>query len=514
MSSWFDNALSFFAPKVALRHAATRNALQTLRRGYEGAKIGRLTNGWNTSPTDANAEIYAATVQLRNRARDLVRNNCYAAKTVMVHASSMIGSGITPRIKAKTQELDDLVSGLWDEFSENCDADGRTTFYGIQYLMVRSMVESGECLLQFVRQPVSLGLKIPLQLRVVECDHLDRSRDRTMPDGSFIFQGIEFNPQGVRVAYWIFPRHPGSIRMGAFQMSVRIPASEVLHLYDRLRPGQNRGVTWFAPVLLRMRDLDDYDLSELIRKKMESAYTAIVTGAVAPEGTGDDLDPKGKTIEELEPGTVEYLKPGEDIRFGNPAQVSGYAEYHGLHNHAVAAGLGLTYELMTGDLPRVNYSSIRAGLLEFRRRVDATQKHVLIPQICQPVWNQFMVTAQAAGLIGNVTIRLQWTPPRFESVDPVKDIIAEKLAVRAGMMSPQTAISRQGYDPDVVMAEFKEMYAIWDAFGITVDVDARLTTLNGQQKVETPNTTADATATTANRYPGGDTASRSHSRRR
>ncbi|MBF0339389.1 MAG: phage portal protein [Magnetococcales bacterium] len=208
---------------------------------------------------------------------------------------------------------------------------------------------------------------------------------------------------------------------------------------------------------------------------------------VFDEVTGGDKDASGRTIEGLEPGVVEYLKPGEDIRFGQPASTSGYAEYAQLHNHAVAAGLGLTYELLTGDLSKVNYSSIRAGLLEFRRRVDATQKHVLIPQICQPVWNQFLTTAQAAGLIGNTPIRLQWTPPRFESVDPVKDIMAEVLSVRNGLMSPQTAISRQGYDPDVVMAEFNEMYQIWDLYKIIVDVDARKTTKNGQQKMETAN---------------------------
>ncbi|MBF0339477.1 MAG: phage portal protein [Magnetococcales bacterium] len=482
MGNWLDTLAGWIAPGMALRHARTRNALQALRRGYDGAKTGRMTSGWTTAGTDANAEIATASFRLRDRARDLVRNNPYAAKAVMTHASSMIGSGIMPRPKAETQALDDQITDLWDAFAENCDADGRTTFYGIQYLMARSMVESGECLLQIVRRSSSFGMRVPLQLRVLECDHLDSTSDRGLPGGGFIQQGIEFNALGSRTAYWIFPRHPGSMRQGSMAKSIRVPATDVLHLYDRLRPGQNRGVTWFAPALLRMRDLDDYDVAELVRKKMEACFTAFVTGAEAPEDTGGDKDASGRTIEGLEPGVVEYLKPGEDIRFGQPASTSGYAEYAQLHNHAVAAGLGLTYELMTGDLSKVNYSSIRAGLLEFRRRVDATQKHVLIPQICQPVWNQFLATAQAAGLLGNTPIRLQWTPPRFESVDPVKDIMAEVLSVRNGLMSPQTAISRQGYDPDVVMAEFSEMYKIWDLFKIVTDIDARQTSKNGQPK--------------------------------
>ncbi|MEO5355426.1 MAG: phage portal protein, partial [Magnetococcus sp. XQGC-1] len=158
MTTWFDSLVGWIAPEAAMRRARARYALQALQRGYDGAKTGRLTSGWTTAGTDANAEIAMAAVRLRDRARDLVRNNPYAAKAVMTHASSMIGAGIRPRPKAKTKKMDDQVTDLWDEFSENCDADGRTTFYGIQTLMARSMVESGECLLHLINRPSSFGL--------------------------------------------------------------------------------------------------------------------------------------------------------------------------------------------------------------------------------------------------------------------------------------------------------------------------------------------------------------------
>ena len=53
----------------------------------------------------------------------------------------------------------------------------------------------------------------------------------------------------------------------------------MLHLFDRLRPGQVRGVPWFAPVILKLRDLDEYDDAELVRKKIEACFAAFVTGA-------------------------------------------------------------------------------------------------------------------------------------------------------------------------------------------------------------------------------------------
>ena len=496
MANLFQNIASFVAPKLAIRHAKTMNdlqmlgmsrsrnesTLQTIRRGYEGAKIGRLSGGWMTPPTDANAEIAIAHVRLRDRARDLVRNNPYASKAVRTHASSIIGTGIIPTPKTPTKEQDAAISDLWNDFSDRCDIEGRTNFYGIQNLMVRSMVESGECLLQFVNRPSNFGLKIPLQLRVLEADHFDRTRDREIIGGGYILQGIEYDPNGLRVAYWLFPRHPGSYRHGVMMKSVRVPAEDIVHLYDRTRPEQNRGVTWFSSVMMRMHDMDDYDLSELIRKKMESTFTAFITGAPKQDTFGDEKDPNGRTIEAVEPGQITYLEPGEDVKFGAPASVSGYAEYADLHLHAIAAGLGLTYELLTGDLSKVNYSSIRAGLIEYRRWVEYMQNLVIIPCLCRPVWDRFLATTQASGMFGNDRIRLQWTPPQFESVDPVKDITAEILAVRNGLMSPQTAIARQGYDPDVVMTQFSEMYKLWDLLKIVVDLDARQTTKNGLPK--------------------------------
>ncbi|MBF0175184.1 MAG: phage portal protein, partial [Magnetococcales bacterium] len=271
-----DRIVVAISPERGLRRVRARGAIDVLRREYDGAKTGRRTDGWITPGHDANAEIAIASTRLRNRARDLVRNNPFAAKAVITYASSMVGSGIRPRPKAESKVLDAQITSLWEDFSNQCDADGRTNFYGIQTLMVRSMVESGECLLQMTNRPSSFGLAVPLQLRVLEADHLDVTRDQNLPGGGFIQQGIEFDSYGTRVAYWLYPQHPGSSNITAKTVSIRVPASDVVHLFDRMRPGQNRGVTWFAPALLRMRDLDDYDEAELVRKKIEACFVGFV----------------------------------------------------------------------------------------------------------------------------------------------------------------------------------------------------------------------------------------------
>jgi lambda family phage portal protein len=374
-----------------------------------------------------------------------------------------------------------LADRLWSAFSSSADADGLTDFAGLQALIVRSLVESGEVLVRLRERRAEDGLPAPLQLQVLEADHLDSSKTEEQRDGGFVVQGIEFDRLGRRRAYWLYPTHPGDGR-GAL-VSQRVPADRVLHLFERLRPGQVRGVPWFAPVMLKLRDLDAYDEAELVRKKIEACFAAFVTGVQDEETLGRaKTAADGSRVETFEPGMIEYLEPGRDVKFASPAASGGYAEYMRMQLHAIAAGVGLTYELLTGDLSQVNYSSIRAGLIEFRRRMEALQWQLLVPGLCQPVWRRFVLAAQAAGKLPDGDIAADWTAPRFEAVDPMKDIQADILAVRAGVMTLKEAIARQGYEPAQVLAEIAAINAELDQLGITLDTDPRRSTRTGQWK--------------------------------
>jgi len=209
--NWIDRAVSLVSPRTGLRRARYRTAMEVLRRGYEGAKIGRRTDGWVTPGTGANTEIAAALPRLRDRTRDLVRNNPYAAKAVQAVVSNLVGTGIVARARSGDADLNDRADALWMRFTALCDADGRTDFHGQQALVVRAMAESGECLVRLRPRRSGDGLDVPLQLQVLEADHLDTTRAGDVAGGGFIHQGIEFDGLGRRIAYWLFPVHPGEV---------------------------------------------------------------------------------------------------------------------------------------------------------------------------------------------------------------------------------------------------------------------------------------------------------------
>ena len=186
-------------------------------------------------------------------------------------------------------------------------------------------------------------------------------------------------------------------------ISQPVPADQIMHVYRVLRPGQVRGVPWLSPVMMALRDLDDYCDAERVRKKVEACVTAFVQ---QPEGIeGDPLgisgtDPVTKApVETFQPGMVEYLKPGQEIKFNNPPAAGGYREYKMTELQGIMAGIGLPYELGTGDMSQVNYSSWRGGMLGFRNTVEAYRWLTLIPLFCMPVWRRFVDTLILQGKI-------------------------------------------------------------------------------------------------------------------
>lgn len=474
--NYLDKAINFFSPKRAMERMRNRYLqsvfAQRLRR-FDAAGSGRRTKNWQASGTDANVEIRRDGMKLRDRSREQGRNNPYARKALRTIPANVVGNGIRLSIDGKgSKRVMEKLKMLWKNWAEKrmCDFDERKTFYSIQRLCMRSILESGEV---FVVQVRDASLKVPLQLQILEADFLDTQKDGIQVEGGgYIESGIEFNSKGKRVAYWMFSQHPGSNRVWKKLNSERVPASNVLHLYYEERPGQLAGVPAGAASMLSLRDFREYEDAQLIRQKIASCFTAFVTQAEEP-GPGEK-DANGLPMERVEPGIIEYLPPGREVTFGSPPPVENFNEYAEVTLRGIAAGYGMTYEAMTGDLSNVNFSSGRMGWIEFGRVVSEWQNEVMIPQLCDRVWEWFFEAVKVKGLIPDrLEVMTEWTPPRREMIDPVKEINGLKEMVRAGFNSWQDVIRQLGFDPRVVLSELESDQKEFDRVGLMLTSDAR-----------------------------------------
>jgi lambda family phage portal protein len=482
--SALDKVIGYISPSTQLQRARARAALQLVERSYDGAKTGRRTGGWTTGGTSANSEIAPAIALLRNRSRDLVRNNPYAAKAINSLVSNAIGIGITPTLSDG--------QALWKKWVTECDADGMLDLYGLQMLIARTVRESGECLVRLRYRLPTDGLSVPLQIQVLEPDYLDGYKFENLPNGGYIQHGIEYDAIGRRAAYWLYKQHPGELTPNTNGLlSYRVPAADVLHIYEKTRPGQSRGVPVLAPSMLKMRDLDDYEEAELVRKGIEACFAAIVQTddenlLMGQASTETGTNPR--RVENLSAGMIHYVKNSEGVTFGSPSASNGYGAYINTQLHAIAAGAGITYEQLTGDLSQVNYSSIRAGTLEFRRMIEQWQWLTFIPMFCQPLMRAWLDAAVRIGKIKTAEVDVNWTTTRFDWVDPVRDVTGELMEIAAGLKPWSEAVRGRGYDPKSNIEEIAaDQQAFADA-GIRIQIDTLLALGLAADKATNPNT--------------------------
>lgn len=476
-----DRAIAWLSPGWAAGREKERTRLAAWRQAramYDGASVGRRTAGWRRVSTDANAETGAGALgRLRDTARDLVRNNGYAARGIAGIANNVVGRGIIPQFTARSrQDTRALESAAVEHLdTEAVDAAQRQDLYGIQLQAMRAVAESGEVLVRRRRRRAEDGLPLPFALQVLEADFLDSTRTGPQSNGNYAVLGVEFDAIGRRAAYWLFDEHPGAMSSFRLPQSRRVPAADVAHVYRADRPGQVRGVPWLAPVMLRMADFGDFEDAQLLRQKIAACFAAFVTDPegedrTATSGDGTSADPA--RVQQFEPGMVTYLPPGKQVEFAMPPGVDGYRDYANVNLHAIAMGLGVTYELLTGDLAGVNFSSGRMGWLEFQRSVGVWQDDLMILQLCRRVQRWTIEAAAVAG-IATSPAKAVWTPPRREMIDPTKEVPALRDSVRAGLTTLSEAVRSQGRDPGDHFDELAEDYQRLDRLGLVLDSDPR-----------------------------------------
>ncbi len=485
MNNRFLRALAMIAPAAALRRSAALDLLSA--RGYDAAQRGRRTASFRAGPQSANGVVGAALPVLRARSRELVQNSFIGPRTLDVMTSHIVGTDLSVRFNTGSERLDQQAQSLWNRWADQCDIEGETNFTGILDLALRGAFEGGDAIIRMKPRRLSDDRVVPFALHVGEGDLIDESRDPGQLTGGQTRSrlGVELGPDDERLGYWLHQSPPGEpMRPGRDMQSRLVPRQDVCHLFRRIRPGQVRGVPIFAPILLTARDYADLMDAVVVTVGMEANLGLVVRtqdpaanlGRVMAQGSDKTLP-----IEELSPGMVHYLRPGEDVTAFQPSARTSLDPIATRTLMAIAAGSGITYDQLTGDLSNANYSSLRAGKIEFRRLVASLQWHMLVPQAVDRIVSRFVHYAILAGKLParRMGYDRTYVMPAIEPIDPKKDLEADILAVRAGRMSPQDFIEAWGRDWRQVLDEYEEFLKVSDAAGLVFDIDARQRTRVG-----------------------------------
>ncbi len=397
---------------------------------------------WQGSPmlNAPQQSILAARAPAKARAAALSMNNPTAARIVETWLAALAGKG-------------------WQALSQHPDPATRRTlnneFEGQMLALlpvaVRALVRDGEAFIRTSfggdpegdRRAAFASLALP-------ADQIDPSLTRDLGNGGRIIAGIEFDVGDRIVAYHILPDAPGT-PFGMVGQAVRVPAREVLHVFDQLFPGQVRGISWLAPILLKLADFDAASDAMLMTLKVQSLMTGFVRDAEG--GTAGFESTDGSLNVSLEPGAMRVLPFGAEVEFSQPGQgLSQAVEFVKGQQREIAVGVGLTYEQVTGDLSGTNYSSARVGLLEFRRRAEMLQRTLIEAQLLRPLWRRWIDAKALAGEIGASESELadyrsvKFVAPGWQWVDPLKEANSDIRAIEAGLKSRAEVVAGRGRD--------------------------------------------------------------------
>jgi lambda family phage portal protein len=459
------------------------------RRQYAAAKVTRLTGDWMPLSQNVNEIIRTSAPMLRGRIRQLVRDFPYFARAVDVLVDYTVGTGMsfqsrvlnprwTPGSKTEKkidrvtcQKVEDAVAWAMDE----ADAAGRLHFHELEQLGKRQDVEAGEFL--FVKTAIKDPKRyLPFALQAYEADWLTDLHAVTV-GGNKIEQGREYDPLTGRIVAYHFADPWG------WGKPKRIPAEYVLHGFRTLRPGQLAGVSPFAAAVLIAHDLNDYLDATIDTAKLAAKYLALVTTEdpetwQANREAEDSTDENGarRRIETLENAIIDYLRPGEDVKFPQNNSIGGTFEpFVKFVLQMLAIATNTPYSLLSGNHAGYNYTGLR-GERQDMLKMFAPHQRRHVRQLTAPFVHEVIDQAVFAGKLSlpgyfqnpRVYQRGLYLPPGTEPIDPLRESKANRDDIAAGLRSPQEIAARRGRDIEEVLDELQEFQEMCAERGIVL----------------------------------------------
>lgn len=451
------------------------------QRSYAFGQHSRLTSDWVVGPADANREIRYDIRQMRYRSRELERDNDYIRRFFTLLQNNVLGHngiglqmkimepGKDPKTKKTVMQFDtranSIIEAAWEQWSrrENCCFGGYWNWLDIQKIVLRSTARDGAI---FIKKHYDgpFGFRI----EPIEIDHLDTEWNMPLADHAEIRLGVEYDKFNNIQAYWLFNRHPGSLLYGGvtYSQRVRVPADQLIHIYRPERVLQATGVPWVHSSGTRVRHLGAYEEAEVIASRAAASKMAFLERTNSTEYTGVTGADTQRQME-ITPGSIEELPPGFTMKPFDPTHPnSNLGSFLKAELRGIASGLGVSYVSLANDLEGVNYSSIRAGLLDEREEWKSVQQW-FIDWFVRPVFEEWLGMALARGAVSDGILTLpaakfdkfnapEFKPRRWDWVDPLKDIQASVLAIEKGLDSRRNVISEGGKDIEDVFTDQAE----------------------------------------------------------
>lgn len=457
-------------------------------RKYNSADAGRLFKDWLSGGSNADTEIYQALGILRNRARDLARNNDYVIRFLNMVKTNVVGhSGVSLQIKSRrangklNKVANDVIESGYREFCKksNCTVSGQLSMIDLLKLIVTTVPRDGELLIRKIKNyPYSVHM---FSLQPIEADQLDHRLNMTLSNGNKIVMGVEKNRWGRPVAYHLLSKHPGDTLNSAYQRfdRERVPADEMIHLFIHERVNQSRGITWLAAPAARCKMLDGYEEAELVASRTGASTMGIFVKPDTDDFLGDDDDEDDNDSDvtfDAEPGTFKEAPTGYDLKVFDPNHPNAaFADFEKAILRGISSGLNVSYVSLANDLEGVSYSSIRQGELADRDHWKMLQTW-LVEHFCTEIFESWLMQFLSFGESGLMLRDFDtynapvWRPRGWQWVDPEKESTSAERDVGNHIRSIWATAAEKGDDLEEIFMENARAIELAREYGLDLHI--------------------------------------------
>ena len=459
------------------------------KRRYNAARWDRTTSDWIATSHTHNYILRNDLRRLRDRSRDLSKNDPYAKKFLGLIRNNVIGTGVTLQVRATdNQKTSDeqvardaktsaLIEAKFKEWSkkEFCSASGKLSFRKAQRLAITQVARDGEVLVRKIYGQNKFGFSIKLY----SAAWLDENYNLTLPNGNRIIMSVEVDDFDKPVGYWLTPPPDNyQRRYSGGNRPFRVDASEIVHFFlINDDEEQTRDAPWLHASMLRLKMFDGYEEAELVGKRIEACQMGFIVPPVdenaEPMADDEDLQVENQIID-AEPGMFQRLQPGDSFQSFTPKVDGGANDFKETALHGVAAGAEISFHSLASNLTKVNYSSARIGSLEDRDNYESLQEDV-IEDFCEPI---FAAWYESAFLSGQLQISLKdferFKNPIFRArgwkwVDPAKDADAARTSLEDKTTTLTDVLGEKGIDLEDHLRTLQKEKELAAKYGIELD---------------------------------------------
>lgn len=457
------------------------------RRTYQAAAISRLTSDWLSVMTGVDADIRSGLVTIRERARDLVKNNDIAKAYVRAMRVNVVGpDGVTLQMnvrKANGDSDDDVNNRIedgWLEFSErqHCSVSGQYSLRGIHDQLIQYSSRDGEGIQRLVKNKAS---KYGVQLQVIEPEALDELKSEKLSGNKWVKMGVLVNEWRRPLAYYLKKSNPEMELYTGYSSSgdhVIVSAQDIMHGFDREYANQTRGISWMVQTMVRMKMLSGYEEAAVVNARAAASKMGFFSDkGETPDKKweGDEKLETGELITEMSAGLLEDIGNKEFNPWDPQYPHQQHEMFVRAMTRAMASGLGVSYMNLTGDLSQANYSSMRQGLLPERDNWRMLQNW-FIETYLKPVFPIWLESAIMSGAIKKLSIsdfdrinKPVFVGRTWDWVDPEKDFNSKLAERKGGVTSLFEIAAQRGKKLEDVFRDIADEKKLADKYGITLD---------------------------------------------